>query len=433
MTEDISASSVSTRCLVVRPVPKAPGESGRLPEAQLDEGVGLARAIHLDVIHAEIIALGKPRPSTLLGEGTVERLGQIVEEGEIQVAIVDGHLSPVQQRNLERAWKCKVIDRTGLILEIFGARARTREGRLQVELAALSYQASRLVRSWTHLERQRGGFGFLGGPGETQIEADRRMIRDRMARLRKDLEDVKRTRELHRKARRRVPYPVVALVGYTNAGKSTLFNTLTHAEVVARDQLFATLDPTMRGLILPSGRKAILSDTVGFVSNLPHELVAAFRATLEEVLEAEIVVHVRDVHHPDTAEQKQDVEAVLHEIGIPEHLHPIEVLNKIDLLSEETRTETINQADRDPQQIPLSALTGEGNERLLLAIDAALAAERLTVTLDLPLSDGAAIAWLYQNGEVLERSDDETEAHMQVRLAAADAARFQRRGVMEDL
>ncbi len=406
---------------------KAPGDIGRLPEAQLDEGVGLAKAIHLDVVHAEIISLNKPRPATLLGEGTVERLGQIVEEGEIQVAIVDGHLSPVQQRNLERAWECKVIDRTGLILEIFGARARTREGRLQVELAALSYQASRLVRSWTHLERQRGGFGFLGGPGETQIEADRRMIRDRMAKLRKELEDVKRTRELHRKARRRVPYPVIALVGYTNAGKSTLFNTLTRADVVARDQLFATLDPTMRGLILPSGRKAILSDTVGFVSDLPHELVLAFRATLEEVLEAEIIIHVRDVHHPDSAEQKQDVESVLREIGMPEHLRPIEVLNKIDLLPDGTRTEVLNQAARDPLMVPLSALPGEGCEQLLADIDAALAAERLIITVDLPLSDGAAIAWLYQHGEVLERSDDEAEAHLRVRIAAADAARFERR------
>jgi len=427
LVENTSDSSVSTRCLVVRPVLKAPGDIGRLPEAQLDEGVGLAKAIHLDVVHAEIISLNKPRPATLLGEGTVERLGQIVEEGEIQVAIVDGHLSPVQQRNLERAWECKVIDRTGLILEIFGARARTREGRLQVELAALSYQASRLVRSWTHLERQRGGFGFLGGPGETQIEADRRMIRDRMAKLRKELEDVKRTRELHRKARRRVPYPVIALVGYTNAGKSTLFNTLTRADVVARDQLFATLDPTMRGLILPSGRKAILSDTVGFVSDLPHELVLAFRATLEEVLEAEIIIHVRDVHHPDSAEQKQDVESVLREIGMPEHLRPIEVLNKIDLLPDGTRTEVLNQAARDPLMVPLSALTGEGCEQLLADIDAALAAERLIITVDLPLSDGAAIAWLYQHGEVLERSDDEAEAHLRVRIAAADAARFERR------
>jgi GTP-binding protein HflX len=408
-------------------VPKAPGDNGRLPEAQLDEGVGLAKAIHLDVVHAEVIPLGRPRPATLLGEGTVERLKEVVSDAEIQVAVVDGHLSPVQQRNLEREWKCKVIDRTGLILEIFGARARTREGRLQVELAALSYQASRLVRSWTHLERQRGGFGFLGGPGETQIEADRRMIRERMAKLRKELEDVKRTRELHRKARRRVPYPIVALVGYTNAGKSTLFNTLTRAEVVARDQLFATLDPTMRGLVLPSGRRAILSDTVGFVSDLPHELVAAFRATLEEVLEADIVVHVRDVHHPDSAEQKGDVEMVMREIGLPEHVRPIEVLNKIDLLDEEARVEVLNQAQRDPLLVPLSALTGEGRDGLLSAIDAALAAERLEVTVDLPLSDGASIAWLYQHGEVLERTDDDEEAHLRVRLGAADAARFQRR------
>lgn len=427
MAEEHITPALATRCLVVRPVPKAPGESGRLPEAQLEEGVGLAKAIALEVVHAETIALAKPRPSTLLGEGTVERLGQVVADSEITVAVVDGHLSPVQQRNLEKAWSCKVIDRTGLILEIFGARARTREGRLQVELAALSYQASRLVRSWTHLERQRGGFGFMGGPGETQIEADRRMIRERMARLRKELEEVKRTRELHRKARRRVPYPVVALVGYTNAGKSTLFNTLTRSEVVARDQLFATLDPTMRGLVLPSGRKAILSDTVGFVSDLPHELVAAFRATLEEVLEAEVIVHVRDVHHPDSAQQKQDVETVMHEIGIPDHIRPIEVLNKIDLLGDNARTEVLNQAQRDPLLVPLSALTGEGGDGLLAVIDTLLAAERLVVTVDLPLSDGAGISWLYRHGEVLSRHDDEAVAHLQVRLAAADAARFHRR------
>ncbi len=411
----------------MRPVPKGTGDGGRLPESQLDEAVGLAQAIELDVVHAEAVPLAKRRPSTLLGEGTVERLGAVIAAEEVTVAVVDTHVSPVQQRNLERAWKCKVIDRTGLILEIFGARARTREGRLQVELAALSYQASRLVRSWTHLERQRGGFGFMGGPGETQIEADRRMIRERMARLKKELEEVKRTRDLHRKARKRVPYPVVALVGYTNAGKSTLFNKLTRAEVVARDQLFATLDPTMRGLMLPSGRKAILSDTVGFVSNLPHELVAAFRATLEEVLEADIVVHVRDVHHPDTAAQQDDVEKVLHDIGLPATVELIEALNKIDLLGDNARAEVLNQAARDPRLVPLSALSGEGTERLLLVIDDRLAQQRLVISVTIPLSDGAAISWLYQHGEVVEREDDDERARMRVRLAAADAARFERR------
>lgn len=422
-----SSARPLTRSLVVRPVPKGTGDGGRLPEAQLDEAVGLAQAIDLDVVYAEAVPVARPRPSTLLGAGTVERLATVVAAEEVAVAIVDTHLSPVQQRNLERAWKCKVIDRTGLILEIFGARARTREGRLQVELAALSYQASRLVRSWTHLERQRGGFGFMGGPGETQIEADRRMIRERMARLKKDLDEVKRTRDLHRRARKRVPYPVVALVGYTNAGKSTLFNTLTRSEVVARDQLFATLDPTMRGLMLPSGRKAILSDTVGFVSNLPHELVAAFRATLEEVLEADIVVHVRDVHHPDTLAQKNDVEKVLHDIGLPAHVELIEALNKIDLLGDNARAEVLNQAARDPRLVPLSALTGEGTERLLLVIDDRLAQQRLVISVAVPLSDGAAISWLYQHGEVMEREDDEERACMRVRLAAADAARFERR------
>ncbi len=414
--------------MVVHPAPRA-GEGARQPEARLGEAVGLAEAIDLDIVAAEAVPLGKPRPATLLGLGTVERLAALVQEQEIGLVVVDAHLSPVQQRNLERAWNAKVIDRTGLILEIFGARARTREGSLQVELAALSYQRSRLVRSWTHLERQRGGFGFLGGPGETQIEADRRLIGERIVRLKKELEEVKRTRELHRKARRRVPYPIVALVGYTNAGKSTLFNALTRAEVLARDQLFATLDPTMRALTLPSGRTVILSDTVGFVSDLPHELVAAFRATLEEVLEADIIVHVRDIAHPDSEAQRVDVETVLRELGLAEAVDRglVEVLNKVDLLPAARYDEVGNQAQRDPRLVPLSAITGEGLVRLPDLLDRTLAAERLVVDLDVPLTDGAAIAWLYRHGEVLRRDDDEHRAHLVVRLDAADAARFERR------
>ena len=400
------------------------------PHARLNEACGLAEAISLDVVAAEIVTLAAPRPATLFGKGTVDRLGAIVAEKDAGLAIVDTHLSPVQQRNLERAWKTKVIDRTGLILEIFGERARTREGRMQVELAALSYQRSRLVRSWTHLERQRGGFGFLGGPGETQIESDRRQIGERIVRLKKELDEVKRTRQLHRQARGRVPYPIIALVGYTNAGKSTLFNRLTRAEVLAKDQLFATLDPTMRALELPSGRMAILSDTVGFVSDLPHELVAAFRATLEEVMEADVIVHVRDIAHPDSVAQRDDVEAVLRDLGLDEAVDKglVEVLNKIDLLDEERRTEIENQAVRHGSHLaPLSAVTGEGTSALLELFDRLLAAGDRVLDLELPLSDGAGIAWLYRHGEVLARSDDEEKAHLTVRLDPANEARFARR------
>ena len=425
---DTGGTVVPSRAMVVHPAPR-PIDTARHPEARLAEAVGLAEAIDLDIVAAEVVPLSKRRPATLLGQGSVDRLGEVVEDLQIGLVVVDAHLTPVQQRNLEKAWNTKVIDRTGLILEIFGARARTREGRLQVELAALSYQRSRLVRSWTHLERQRGGFGFLGGPGETQIEADRRMIGDRIVRLKKELEEVKRTRDLHRKARRRVPYPIVALVGYTNAGKSTLFNALTRAEVLAKDQLFATLDPTMRALALPSGRTIILSDTVGFVSDLPHELVAAFRATLEEVLEADVIVHVRDVAHPDTVAQRADVESVLRELGIGEAIDRglVEALNKIDLLAESDRQEVVNQAQREPKLIPVSAVTGDGQGELMALLDRQLAAERQTLDLDVPLSDGASIAWLYSHGEVLRRDDDELQAHMQVRLDAADVARFSRR------
>lgn len=424
-----STGSPRQRAIVVHPALKAVEGGVRLPEARLDEAVGLASAIDLDVVEAQVVPVAKRRPATLLGKGAVERLAEIIKDTEIALAVIDGHLSPVQQRNLEKAWACKVIDRTGLILEIFGERARTREGTLQVELAALSYQRSRLVRSWTHLERQRGGFGFMGGPGETQIEADRRMIGERIVKLKRELDEVKRTRELHRSARRKIPYPIVALVGYTNAGKSTLFNRLTRAEVMAKDMLFATLDPTMRGLKLPSGREIILSDTVGFVSDLPHELVAAFRATLEEVLEADVVVHVRDVAHPDTVAQATDVELVLKDLGLSEVVDRglVEALNKIDLLDDTARVEVLNQARRRPLTLPVSALSGEGVDELLACLDQSLSAGRETLDVEVSLSDGATLAWLYRHGEVAERRDDESVAHVRVRLDPVDVQRFQQR------
>jgi GTP-binding protein HflX len=417
--------------LVLHPYAKrGGGERRRAPEARLAEAVALTQAIGLAVAHGESIALDRPRPGTLIGEGRIADLKTLIAAEEIAVVVVDATVTPVQQRNLERAWAAKVIDRTGLILEIFGERARTREGRLQVELAHLSYQRSRLVRSWTHLERQRGGFGFLGGPGESQLEMDRRLIGERIGKIKRELESVVRTRQLHRASRRKVPYPIVALVGYTNAGKSTLFNRLTRAEVLAEDVLFATLDPTMRGVKLPSGRRIVLSDTVGFISELPTHLVAAFRATLEEVLEADVIVHVRDVAHPDSAAQTDDVADVLASLGVSEKQdrEMIEVLNKIDLLDAETRTRLLGQAERSEDRVALSAATGDGVERLLIEFDRRLAEEREVLDLKVALADGAKLAWLYQHGEVIDRRDETSGfARVRVGLDPADVARFQHR------
>jgi GTP-binding protein HflX len=387
----------------------------------------LARAIDLEVARAELVPLRRRVPATLLGSGKVKELGLALEAEPAELVVLDGSLTPVQQRNLERAWKAKVIDRTGLILEIFGERAHTREGVLQVELAALTYQRSRLVRSWTHLERQRGGFGFLGGPGESQLELDRRRITERIVRIKDELEDVRRTRGLHREARRRVPYPVVALVGYTNAGKSTLFNRLTGAGVDARDQVFATLDPTMRQVRLPSGANVILSDTVGFITDLPTMLVAAFRATLEEVLSADLILHVRDISHPDAGAQKRDVEAVLDELGIDSGdraARLAEVWNKIDLVPAERLEELRAEAARRPEISLVSAAAGAGVAELLEAVDRRLAANRDVVELDLDYGSGELLAWLHRRGEVLEQTDDGGKLHLKVAITAPERARL---------
>ncbi len=418
-----------TRAAVILPWEREEvSDSRRSAEARLAEATGLAASIGLVIVHSAILPLRRRRPSALLGEGQVEIVGADLKEHEVGLVVMDTALSPVQQRNLEKEWGCKVIDRTGLILDIFGERARTKEGALQVELAHLDYQRSRLVRSWTHLERQRGGFGFLGGPGETQIEADRRMIAVRMARLKREIEEVRRTRGLHREARRRTPYPIIALIGYTNAGKSTLFNALTGASVHAQDQLFATLDPTMRSIALPSGRPAILSDTVGFISDLPTELVAAFRATLEEVAEADVILHVRDVAHPDTAAQKADVLGVLGTMvqdGALDEDWPkrtIDVLNKADLLG---GVSAVPGQVEGGAAVPISALSGEGLAYLRQIIDDRLSAAQEIASFDIGPAEGAKLAWLYRHGEVLAREDSEEAIHVTVRMAPADRARFE--------
>ena len=420
----------SGRALVLHPYAKrrSGAAAARAPGARLDEAIGLAHGINLEVTDSAAIPISRRRPATLFAVGRVAEIADVVTTHACDIVIVDEALSPIQQRNLERAWNTKVIDRTGIILEIFGARARTREGRLQVELAALSYQRSRLVRSWTHLERQRGGVGFLGGPGESQLESDRRHIDARIHRIKRALKAVRGTRSLHRRERQKVPYPVVALVGYTNAGKSTLFNRLTEAGVVARDALFATLDPTMRRIELPSGQSVILSDTVGFISDLPHELVAAFSATLEEVLHANVLVHVRDIAHPDTDEQCSDVLRVLAEIGVGETERKpiIEAQNKIDLLSGEERDRALNRAERRGDAVPLSALTGAGCDNLLSLIDERLSAENQVVDVEIAVRDGANLAWLYRHGEILARDDDDDRARIRISLSEANCARLRR-------
>ncbi|WP_084649826.1 GTPase HflX [Stappia stellulata] len=416
--------TTGARAAVVVPVLTHRGDASadakrRSPEARLEEAIGLAAAIELEVVSSGIVNIATPKPGMLFGSGKVEELAAIVQAEEIELLIVDHPLTPIQQRNLEKALKCKVLDRTGLILEIFGARASTAEGTLQVELAHLKWQKSRLVRSWTHLERQRGGLGFIGGPGETQIEADRRLIQERITRLERELAQVSRTRELHRQKRKKVPQPVVALVGYTNAGKSTLFNRLTRSEVFAKDLLFATLDPTLRRVALPHGREIILSDTVGFISDLPTHLIAAFRATLEEVTEADLVLHVRDISHEDTQAQAADVTTTLDLLGLGEDrdVTVVEIWNKIDLLPQERRDGLLAANGAATEAVSVSAVTGAGMDDLLARIELELSAGSVVFDVSLSADDGEGIAWLHRNTDVLSREDAEMLCHFRIRVA----------------
>ncbi|MGR3466439.1 MAG: GTPase HflX [Shimia sp.] len=424
MTDHYDTAEQPTRAWVLNPDIKTDTKR-RTPEHALSEAASLAVALPgLSVEGQEVVRLPKAHPGMLFGSGKIEELGQRFKAAEIELVLIDGPVTPVQQRNLEKAWKVKILDRTGLILEIFSDRAATREGVLQVEMAHLSYQRTRLVRAWTHLERQRGGLGFVGGPGETQIEADRRAIDDQLTRLRRQLAKVQKTRGLHRASRAKVPYPIVALVGYTNAGKSTLFNRLTGAEVMAKDMLFATLDPTMRAVTLPDGTDIILSDTVGFISDLPTELVAAFRATLEEVTAADLILHVRDIAHPETEEQAEDVRDILGGLGIAEGVPVFEVWNKIDGLAGDARNAVLTRAERDESVFATSALTGEGMEDLLAAIPRQVSDPTHAAEITIPLSDGRRRAWLFSEGVVEGENTTEDGAVFSVRWSDKQAAQF---------
>ena len=418
----MSEKKIATTVFVLEIDLKKTGKATRSALARLSEAVSLTKAINLNVVGSEVIPLRNMQPATYIGSGVVNRLKELLQEVQAELVLMDCALSPIQQRNLEKAWQVKVIDRTALILEIFGERAQTREGVLQVELAHLTYQRSRLVRSWTHLERQRGGAGFLGGPGETQIEMDRRIIDDKLVRIKKELEHIKQTRGLQRKSRKKVPFPIVSLVGYTNAGKSTLFNQLTKANVFAEDLLFATLDPTMRQIELPSGKKIILSDTVGFISDLPTELIAAFRATLEEVLEADLILHIRDYSHPDTEAQKKDVEDVLKDLGLSDEVAKgiPEVLNKIDLLNEQERIALARISSYKELVWPVCAKTGEGISDLLHFIDKELSKSQKKHTIHLPFSAGKTLAWLYEKGAVISYQETDNDIELLVSLSDKD-------------